>query len=45
MTGLELVVLEATADELDAHGQMLKRLSQSTGALTLWEEIETPDAQ
>ena len=42
--GLELVVLEATADELDAHGQMLERLSQSTGALTLWEEIETKDA-
>ena len=42
--GLTLVVLEATEDELDAHWQMLLRLSESAGAPTLWEEIEPPDA-
>ena len=43
--GIELVVLEATPDELDAHRKMLERLSQTTGETTLWDEIETPDAQ
>ncbi len=42
--GLTLVVQEATEDELDAHWQMLLRLSESAGAPTLWEEIEPPDA-
>ena len=43
--GVVLVVLEATEDELDAHRQMLLRLSESAGAPTLWDEIEPPDAQ
>ena len=43
--GLELVVLKATEEEIDAHRQMLRRLSGSAGAPTLWEEIEPPDAR
>ena len=42
--GLDLVVVRATEEELDAHRQMLRRLSVSAGAPTLWEEIEPPDA-
>ena len=40
--GLELVVVEATDAELEAHRQMLRRLSVSAGAPILWEEIEPP---
>jgi len=43
--GLELVVLAATEEELDAHRQMLRRLSESAGAPILWEEIEPPEAR
>ncbi len=43
--GLELVVLEATDEELDAHRRMLRRLSESAGSPTLWEEIEPPGAR
>ena len=43
--GLELVVLEATEEELEAHRRMLRRLSESGGSPTLWEEIEPPGAR
>lgn len=38
--GLELVVVEAAEEEIDAHRKMLHRLSESAGKPTLWEEIE-----
>lgn len=41
--GLVLVVLEATADELAAHREMLARLAKSAGRPMLWEEIESSD--
>lgn len=43
--GLELVVMKATEEELDAHRQMLRRLSEAAGVPTLWEEIEPADAR
>lgn len=43
--GLELLVLKATEEEFDAHRQMLRRLSESAGVPTLWEEIEQPGAR
>ena len=43
--GLELLVLKATEEEFDAHRQMLRRLSESAGMPTLWEEIEQPGAR
>lgn len=42
--GLELVVLEATGEELDAHRSMLRRLATSAAAPFLWDDIEPPDA-
>ena len=42
--GLELVVLKASEEEIDAHRQMLRRLAESAGMPTLWEEMEPPDA-
>ena len=38
--GLELVVIEATEAEIDAHRQMLRRLSETAKKPTLWEEFE-----
>lgn len=43
--GLELVVLKATDEEFDAHRHMLRRLSESAGMPTLWEEMEQPGAR
>ncbi len=42
--GLALTVLKATDAELDAHRQMVRRLSESAGAPLLWEEIEPSGA-
>lgn len=43
--GLTLVVLEATQEELDAHREMLGRMSESAGAPTLWNEIDSADTR
>ena len=43
--GLTLVVLKATEEERDAHRQMLRRMSESAGTSTLWEEIEPSGAR
>ena len=43
--GLELVVIEATEEEIDAHRQMLRRLSEPAGKPTLWEVIEPLDGR
>lgn len=43
--GLELVVIEATEEEIDAHRQMLRRLSETAKKPTLWEEIEPLDGR
>lgn len=43
--GLKLVVIEATEEEIDAHRQMLRRLSESVRKPTLWEEIEPLDGR
>ena len=42
--GLDLAVIGATAEELKAHREMLARLAESSGAPTLWEEMELPDS-
>ncbi len=42
--GVELVVFKATAEELDAHRSMLRRLARTAAAPILWDEIEPPDA-
>lgn len=43
--GLELVVVQATEEELDAHRQMLRRLSETASKSTLWEKIEPLDGR
>ena len=43
--GLELVVVRATEEELDAHRQMLRRLSETARTSTLWEKIEPLDGR
>jgi len=43
--GLELVVVEATEEEIDAHRQMLRRLSETANTPSLWEEIEPLDGR
>ena len=42
--GLTLAVVGASAEELKAHREMLARIEQSSGAPTLWEEMESPDS-
>ena len=40
--GIELVVLKATDEEVEAHRLMLRRMAESAGAPVLWDEIEPP---
>jgi DNA polymerase-3 subunit epsilon len=43
-TGLNLVVLAANDDELDAHDAMLERMRSRTGRAPIWDEIVAPEA-
>lgn len=42
--GLELIVLAANDDELDAHDAMLERMRSRTGQAPIWDEIVTSKA-
>jgi DNA polymerase-3 subunit epsilon len=42
--GLDLIVLAANDDELDAHDAMLERMRLQTGRAPIWDEIVVPEA-